>query len=416
MKSRTAALLALLVAGYGLVACSGDDDEAVSEADRNEVTTFGAHVASQPASAPAGRTLSAAERAEVAQRGRVWASAAITAPSVDPEANVITAPPLYFARLQLVSSAAAGDTLAQLQAALDLPTSPAVWAGLMKGISRSISAAPDAVVSGTFLQEASLVGFPGHLAALRLNAVAVADLALEPNLRLEVSDAFAEQAWAWPSAGTFTAPYSDVTGRRSLLTLVRVQGAVTMVDGAGYRIQVLALPGQARLVRITPEDPIGTWDAAMLISALEAAAALAEPTQPGEVVLLSGVQGTSVGLDDTRGLSTAMDPVLANFRRFDGVGGTFLRLGSISASALIDGNELRQGGSQSAQFIYSPLNRNNSGVVVTDGGGDFKDCSGPAADIAPHFLALLRDDGSLAFLARMASLQGAPCGIIFGTP
>jgi hypothetical protein len=360
------------------------------------------------------RALSDADRAEIAQRSREWASAAITAAAIDPTDNVMTAPGLYFARLQLVYSAAAGDTLSQLQTDLNLPTRPVVWAGLMQGVLRSISAAPETVVTGTFMQAATLVDHPGRLAALSLNEVSAAALALEPSLRLEVSDSLSGQNWSWPSAGKFTAPYTDAAGRRSLLTLVRVQGAVSSVDGAGYLAKTLALPGQARLVRITPLDPINTWNAARLSAAVAETAALAPPAEAGELVLLDGTQGAGVGMDDERGLSLAMNSVDANFQGLDGTGGTYLRLGSISASAFVDDKELRLGGSQGLQFIYSALNRNGGGVVVIDT-PDPQDCSAAAADIAPYFLALLRDDGSVAFLARMATLQGAPCGFVLGT-
>lgn len=415
MIRTTSALLALCVVGLGMVACGSGNEEAAAEADRTKATTFGAYAATWAASAPPSmRALSDADRAEIAQRSREWASAAITAAAIGPTDNVMTAPGLYFARLQLVYSAAAGDTLSQLQTDLNLPTRPVVWAGLMQGVLRGISAAPETVVTGTFMQAATLVDHPGRLAALSLNEVSAAALALEPSLRLEVSDSLSGQNWSWPSAGKFTAPYTDAAGRRSLLTLVRVQGAVSSVDGAGYLAKTLALPGQARLVRITPLDPINTWNAARLSAAVAETAALAPPAEAGELVLLDGTQGAGVGMDDERGLSLAMNSVDANFQGLDGTGGTYLRLGSISASAFVDDKELRLGGNQGLQFIYSPLDRNGGGVVVIET-PDPQDCSAAAADIAPYFLALLRDDGSVAFLARMATLQGAPCGFVLGT-
>jgi hypothetical protein len=367
-------------------------------------TTFGAYTASQPASAPAAGALSATERAEVAQRSRAWAVAAIMGTAVQSEANVIAAPPLYFARLQVVSNAAAGETLAQLQAELNLPTSPGVWAGLMKGVARSVSAAPEAVVTGSFMRAASLVGYP--------------DLARQPNLRLSVSDSLFALGWAWPAASKITATYTYSNGSRSLLSLIQVRGTVSMVDGNGYQAKTLALPGQTRLVRITPSDPISTWDSAMLNRALEETAALSAPTERGELTLLAGAQGKGVDWDDTRGLSLAVDPVKANLQGLDGMGGTYIQLSGITASAWIDDTEVRPGGSQNTQFIFSPLNENITGGVVVDVTFPPPPCSGPAADIAPYFLALVRDNGSVTFLARMASLGGTACAdpIFIGSP
>jgi hypothetical protein len=156
----------------------------------------------------------------------------------------------------------------------------------------------------------------------------------------------------------------------------------------------------------------------MLNRALEETAALSAPTERGELTLLAGAQGKGVDWDDTRGLSLAVDPVKANLQGLDGMGGTYIQLSGITASAWIDDTEVRPGGSQNTQFIFSPLNENITGGVVVDVTFPPPPCSGPAADIAPYFLALVRDNGSVTFLARMASLGGTACAdpIFIGSP
>jgi hypothetical protein len=387
-----------------LSACGGQQG---TEADTSGATTFRAYAASmaaRPPSVPPDAVLTASEQAEVAQLSRDWAVQALLGDVPAASDNRVTAPPLFFARAQVLSSAAQGDTLAQLRGQLSLPSSPAVWSGLLAGLSRRIGAAPDAVVTGAFMQAVNL---PGSV----LHQVSAADLALQPQRRLEVTDTLSTLSVAWPAATRFKATYTYANGNQTLLDLLRIQGLVGALDTPTYTARVLALPGQARLLQIVPRGDIGMWTAANLSQALDAVARVAVPSQTGELLLQSGAQGRSVGHQDTRGMTLAQDKLLANLKGLDGIGGTYAELAEGEASASADATGLQLGGSQGVHFIYNPLNGNGSGGVIVTRPPGFADCTAPATDLAPYFLALTQGNGSITILARMADLHGEPCSL-----
>jgi hypothetical protein len=386
-----------------LSACGGQQG---TEADASGATTFRAYatsVAPRSPALPASAVLTSGEQAEVAQLSRDWAVQALLGGVPAGSSKQLAVPPLFFARAQVLNSAAQGDTLAQLRAELNLPSSPAVWAGLLTGLSRRISAAPEAVVTGAFMQSVTL---PGSV----LQQVSAADLAAQPQLRLEITDSLSALFVAWPAASRFKATYTHANGNQTLLDLLRIQGLVRTVDTPAYTARVLALPGQARLVQIVPRAAIGLWTAAELGPALEAVARLEAPSLPGELLLQFGDQGRSRGPQDTRGMALAQDKRQANLKGLDAIGGTYAELDDSEAWATADSSGLGLGGSQGVRFIFNPLNVNATyGAGSTMVTFNLADCTAPATDIAPYFLALTQANGSITILARMAVLHGEPC-------
>ena len=250
------------------------------------------------------------------------------------------------------------------------------------------------------------VNLPGSV----LQPVSAADLAAQPQLRLEVTDTLSALSVAWPAATQFKATYTYANGNQALLDVLRIQGQVRTLDTPAYTARVLALPGQARLVQIVPRTALDLWTAAELGPALEAVSRLEAPSMPGELLLQSGDQGRSVGHQDTRGMTLAQDKRLANLKGLDGIGGTYAELAGGETSARADASGLQLGGSQGVRFIYNPLNVYATyGVISTLVTSSIAACMAPATDIAPYFLALMQANGSLTILARMAVLHGEPC-------
>jgi hypothetical protein len=386
-----------------LSACGGQPG---TDADASGATTFKAYATSvtpRPPSLPASASLTAGEEAEVARLSRDWGVQTLLGGAPAASDNRLTAPPLFFARAQVLDSAAQGDTLAALRVQLSLPSSPAVWTGLLAGLSRRISAAPEAVVTGTFMHSVNL---PGSV----LQQVSAADLTAQPQLRLEITDTLSALSVPWPAATRFKATYIQVNGNQVLLDVLRIQGLVQTLDTPTYTARVLALPGQARLVQIVPRTALGLWTASELGPALEAVARLEAPSMPGELLLQPGAHGRSVGQQDTRGMDLAQDKRLANLKGLDAIGGTYAELADSEAWAWADASGLQLGGSQSVRFIHDPLNVHGSGSVA---GRAIKfvlaDCTAPATDIAPYFLALTQAAGRITILARKAVLHGEPC-------
>lgn len=412
---RGPALLALaLLAGCG---GGGGDSELAPGA-----TSFRAYAASAGGDTATPAALTAAEKEEVARLSREWAVATLVPPGGGVGSNEVVIPSLHFARAQAVAAAAAGDTLAQLR--LSVPAaSPGVQAALMRGLTRTISAGPDAAVTESFMRSVTAAGQVAPWAALTLDQLSAATQAGEPRLRLRIRDEFRPSV-PWPQVVAFDGVFINAGGVRLQVPMLRVSGQLRRSTSANMTAMALALPQGRWLVRITPTGPMAQWSAAELQAALAGATAdvlgTGGATSGGELVLPAATDFTALGMDDQRGLTLAQDRVQADLRGLDGRGGTYAELSVGHAGLSLGAAGLTCHGSTTASFVYSPFNNlaldsyGASGRWVNwSSSGWFVTGSSPVPcgdiNLQPAYLALVNELGGLEMLARFTTLQGPVC-------
>ena len=204
--------------------------------------------------------------------------------------------------------------------------------------------------------------------------------------------------------------------------MLRVRGPVLRHSAAGYTAAGLPLQGGAWLIKIEPDDAyLGVWGAAGLGAALAdvATAIAARPataaTEVADVMLpLMGVGNDS--MDNSTGMSAAMDEVNSDLRGMDS-GGSYLKPPQSSGLLSISADALSFNASQSARFVFSPLNRFGPGyygvqsTLVNLGGGisigPLPPC--PTDVLRRFYLAMMQPSGNIVVLARMASFSGPRC-------
>jgi hypothetical protein len=402
---RGPALLALAL----LAGCSGGgggESEQVAGA-----TSFRAYAASAGGDSATPAALTAAEKDEVAQRSRDWAVATLVPPGAGVGGNEVAIPPLYFARAQAVAAAAAGDTLAQLR--LSVPAaSPGVQAALMRGVTRTISAGPDAAVTESFMRSVTAAGQVAPWAALTLDQLSAAALASEPRLRLRIFDEY-RPSLPWPQVVAFDGVFANTSGERLQVPMLRVSGQIHRSSSADMAAVALSLPQGRWLVRLTPTGPIAQWSAAELKVALARAAADAlgagGTTAHGELVLPVATGFTALGVDDRRGFTLAQDRQLADLRGLDSKGGTYAELPAGTAALNLGATGLTLYGSTTTSFVYSPDN-------LAGGGAGIELVTPPPppvacgdTDLHPAYLVLFNEQGGVEMLARFATLVGVRC-------
>lgn len=401
----------LVVAAWALVACGGGGGGS-SEAGDDVSTTFGAYPQNPTdgATGTAQRPLSAVDAAEVASRSRLWAADTLVTRDVFFPANAVSLPPVYFARLQAVASAASGATMAELRADAPIPSTAAATAALMRGIARTVSAGADSRVTTAFMRSLTAADDPGTWASLRLTALSEAAAAAQRDLRLTVSDEF-QVGLPWQQATVFDGVFEAQSGWRVNTPMLRLVGPLRTIVDSEMQATALAANGHW-LVRIVPVRPISAWTADDLAAALakvtSALPGAFTTAAEGELVLplLSGIR--AVGTADGRGLQSAQDPVRADLRALDGVGGTYVSLPTASASLVIAAQGLSIAGYSSTYFVYSTTNLFSSGGVTGLVNLPFRVSCGETT-LRPGYLALIDDVGRIEMLARYTSLDGRPC-------
>lgn len=406
-EARGTALLALALAL--LTGCGGggggDGEQATG------TTSFRAYAASAGADRATPATLTAAERDEVAQRSREWAVATLMPPGGSFGHNEVVIPPLYFGQAQAVAAAAAGDTLAQLRLSVPAAT-PGVQAALMRGVTRTISAGPDAAVTESFMRSVTAAGELAPWAALTLDPLSAAILASEPRLRLRIQDGF-RRSLPWPQVVAFDGVFANASGARLKVPMLRVSGQLRGSTSADMTALALSLPQGRWLLRLTPTGPMAQWSAADLQAALARATADAlgagGTTIHGELVLPAATGFNALGMDDRRGLTLAQDRVQADLRGLDGKGGTYAELPAGTGALNLGATGLTLVGSTTTSFVYSPDN-------LAGGGAGFELVIPPPppgacsdTDLHPAYLALINGLGGVEMLARFTTLAGVPC-------
>ncbi|MGZ3239993.1 MAG: hypothetical protein ACXWJK_06335, partial [Burkholderiaceae bacterium] len=401
-----------------LAACGGGGGSGSdAPASDSSITTFHAYAAMHDSGTNTSSSLqlSDAERTEVANLSRHWLAATlIDGNQIIATPNAVAISPLYFARVEAVTSAAYGTTLAQIQQAVPTPSSALVQAALMNGIARTISAAADSNIKKEFMDTVTANGQQGTWASLAILPLSQADIALEPNLHLRIDDGYVTQV-SWPQAQTFQGVFEAASGSRVQTTLLRISGQTLVVTDATADVVALALPQNRWLVRITPVASINTWSVDDLEHAISNAttAIATQGTQAlaqGNIVLPNSATFDSLGVYDLRGMGEAQDPVHADLWRIDGQGGTYASLTGNASSLYINSQGLTVSGSSSAEFIFSPDNVNGPGygsVISIENVPLWVNCA--ATDLRPSYLVLINRYSGVDMLARFASLEGSPC-------
>ena len=402
-----------LLAAALLIACGGGDADGPGQDLRFKARAQARESSSTPGTSAA--ELSNAERAEVQRRSREWASLSLLGTAAS--SNGLTVPPLYFGLAFTLEAAAQGDTLLSLRSAVPATSSPVVSAALQQGLQRTLRAGENTVFATTFFDSVTAAERPGTFGQLTLLPLTAAQLQREPNLRAAVSDQVSG-TWPWPQVAAYRATWAPPTGGLLDMAMLRIQGPTRGLNGSEWDGRAMALSGGHWLVKIEPSAALASWGANDVNAALASATeALNQPDAAGGVETTwelpeMGFLSTTE-LNDRRGMALAQDKVNANLRGLDG-GGTYAVPSSGSAGIGLSPAGFGYSGSQSVEFIFSPLNIYGSwGVVSTNvfWSGDFglPLCPTATANLRPFFLALLQPSGNIALLARLSSFRGTAC-------
>ena len=117
---RPATFMILLLSTLFSFACGGDENESP---EGDGVTTFRLYaegVRSGETGSTTGSPVSANVALEAAAQSRAWAVNSLVSSDPQTAPNAVAVPPLHFARLHAVASAAAGESLAELSAPTEL--------------------------------------------------------------------------------------------------------------------------------------------------------------------------------------------------------------------------------------------------------------------------------------------------------
>jgi hypothetical protein len=323
-----------------------------------------------------------------------------------------------------VAAAAYGQTLAELNQAVALPSADVVAAGLAQGVSRSISALGEGRFGPRFLSVATGEAAPDTWASLSLRPLSATQLAADGNTRMQIDDTAQLQA-SWPQASPERGVWESPNGRLDV-AVVRIRAPLLRHDGADYAAVGLPLAGGTWLVQITAQAHGPAWAGTALGAALTEVAAVIAARAGG-----SGPAGTVddwvlpvMRLDEPQergslaGMGLAQDEVNADLRGLD-AGGTYFKPSALAGSLSIGATGLEVTGALSTRFIFSPRNTHGGGstggVVVTRvdpvviSPSPLPACPVGAASLKPFHLALMRPNGSISLLARVARFSGTPC-------
>lgn len=413
-------VFAVIAIASSLAACGGAGSDVplanVSGGDLATSARFQTYTVASAMATDTGQTTSIteADQAEAADRSRRWATATLITRDENFPDNAMTIPPLYFARMQALTAAASGSTLAQLREAFPAPSNPAVAAALMRGISRAISASGESPVALDFMHAVTAYGQSGTWETLTLTPLSEAALANQPNLRLRIEDGF-NITKAWSGATEFYGGFVAESGDRSLIPMLRITAPLRVISNDEMDVVALEVAQGRWLLRITPKVRLSTWTADDLNRALvNSAHALvdqaAQPMMEGEFVLpvSSGIR--ALGAIDPNGMAEARDKVYADLRGLDGQGGTYADLPNSDQYLRIEQTGLYVGGLFSVSFIFSPDNIFSGGSFFSSSMSSayLGEC-GTTIDLRPFYLALIDGSGGVDMLARYSSFSGAQC-------
>lgn len=433
-----------------LAACGGGSDSSANTAPGVQTTsTMSAYLVqrSQVASVQGGVLPSAAqidaERAANHQQAATHLAAALTVAG-----NAATAPPLADAALRVLQLASQGQSLAQLPALASNDWTrawqtnqvhAAVWIDRGRALETQFLASTD-LIGHAWPPLAAWTGAEAGFSAgtaLGDGALTTALQSAHPDLTtLMLSDvdrvrALVAQsldlspALAGGTSGTGVFQHGvDNLGNPVQLTVpvTRSQLNVTGMRGSDYAAQ-LQTGGTLRLLKITPTGdnvtPSAFASSGRLAAALgESVAALVLSRtggSPDEMVLPTGSWHLGFNAKAAltqRGVTQVFDKLQADLRGVSASGGLYLQMPSPTVRLSVGATSMRWQAAQMLAFTFDPQNPNAnsgygsaSGFVLTPSAW-LGNCSWPAADLRPFFLALVDDRGRVHMLMAMSELEG----------
>lgn len=344
--------------------------------------------------------------------------------------RAIVLPALQAARIDVLRASAAGETLAQLEAALPAAATADATRALRDGVSRQLWAPTSALFAPSFLASTDTGGrasVPWQASPIQDGSAAmdpltefgdISHLNLAPETRLLIGQRFDLDAWANGQAVAFdgvgvvspdswyTAPMVAFEGPGGTLTGADHTATATWV-GAYLWVSVRPLGDEPLYVGLS---------AASLGSALLAAwSAFPAPegllTQSRQVWPQQGMT-----LEDRSMLPAAIalpySAVQANLSGLDG-GGTYLTEIARATSLVIDSAGLRVSGAQAMEFTFSADNQHGGGSygvgVVRVETPPYQvplRCPRAVADWRGAYLALIDRAGRIVLVASLPDARG----------
>ena len=462
--------LAMLCAATALVAACGGGNEPVAVVPpvvevpkqvetppvvvKPEAKTVLAYAASRAAPAPAlTAAISLGAKAQTFDTSRAFAVSDLNR-AVLVLRNAMSLPPLHFAHLELLRSAAAGDTLSEINRVAPAPADAAVITGLTSDVTRRVwgqtgapfltswlsasdgsgshptvgpwlgyeidFAALADLDDGAFKQ--SLISYGGALSLSGFAASALTRMLVDDNL---------DVPFAWPAVEVFDGVFVDSRHDRWAMPMVRLRDSVKLFRGSNYRADMVARGGLTLLViRPDPQDPNEGHDVFArrhldrALSDSLAAYGAGGPfvLTPGEIVLPAVAMGFSATRSGTStltfGNASPYNEITANLRALDGAGGTYAQRQRAATAVEVGATGLRVYGAELTAFTFSPANINGPGSST---GSSFDSgtftftfvtrpvCPSTEADTRGFFLALVNAN---RMLVSLASVAYAPAGNI----
>lgn len=446
MSERRYGVAALATLLSTLAACGGESNPPVADvvtassagAIAESRITLDAYSASRTPSVPKALSSADALRATLALALPPLQDTLTTTSGQYPIAlSAIVFPAIQAARLDVLRAATAGDTLAELEAALPSAVTLDATRTLLAGVSRKLWASASAQFTSSFLASTDTGGsswspwqairiqdWPAAFLELA-DFGSVSDLNLRPQTRLVIGHRFDAEALAGGQAVAF-----DGVGVRSpdnwyTAPMVAFEGPGGILQGDDY-VAAATWIGDRLWVSLRPRGNTPLYRGlppASLNSALNAAWST-YPAPEGLVSRSRQVwpQQMSTLEDRSRlpaGIALPYSEIRANLSGLDG-GGTYLKETARAASLAIDTVGLRVSGAQAMAFSFS--------VDNTYGGGSYGSgstlfnlapfavlprCPRAEADWRGAYLALIDRSGRLLFVA---SLPDAPSAASACTP
>lgn len=440
---------AMVTLFLGLASCGGGSDPqpAAEDTTTNPATNpttntgSGSTVTANPAITLAAYSTdrSTAVPAQVPPADALSAALALALPQLQSTVNTLSGsslradsaivlPALQAARIDVLHAAAAGSTLAEVEAALPAEASASATRALLDGVSRRLWADTSSLFERKFLASTDTGGsaatpwqaFPVDAWAAVETTLAefgsVSDLKLSPQTRLAIGQRFDAaapangQAVAFEGVGVrspdvwYTAPMVALDGPGGTLQGSDYTATATWV---GNHLWVSMRPlGDAPLSEGLPIASlraalIAVWSAYPAPDGLSTRSRQVWPQQ-------------STTLEDRSrlpaGIQLPYSEVNANLSGLDG-GGTHLREVAPAASLAIDATGLRVSGAQAMAFTSNPANAySNGGAAINTRvppAWDFSpDCPRATADWRGAYLVLIDRAGRPLLLATLPDTAG----------
>ncbi len=443
-----------LACALGLGACGGGSGEGMDAATLQgksadstaQITNLAEYSAThRPLAIGAlGPAPSAAEQAAIFELSRSRAVARLQAAGAIrnlSQSNLTVVPPLMQSYVDLLASAARGQTLAELRALYPAAPSPAVAAALTQGVQRQLWSVRGVGLATGFLSGTDMLGPWPALASWRGQELASwADPALraglaqlQPSLgslsvynpsttRLVVADGYSERT-TWPVSETLAGVFETGYGRQ-VVALQRLSVSARRFDSAAYVAHAATVGGRTLLTLQPRAGSFRSFLTSGLDAALsEAVNTLTRPGAPGwgpGEMLLPVTESSDPGfVSMTSGLNLATNEINADLRGLDG-GGSFAQPRDTSTQLALTSHGLTLQSAHTTAFVYSPKNlfgggtagtgSGPSGVVGSSVGDGFKPaCPRSTPDLRNFALVVLNDQRRVTSLSAISYLSGDAC-------